>query len=164
MHTMTVLGIELKSFGYHNLQYDGNMADGGPPAPQPPPVIPPVVHPVPTVQLPTASTQPIVLPSQSIQPAPILQLNWSLFKPEFAGKLDEDVETHPLRTNDWMDTHAFLEGVKVQQFCLMMVGKARLWNELLRPIALDQNGLQNHFRQQYSKIGNAKEQLFNAWR
>ena len=41
---------------------------------------------------------------------------------------------------------------------------ARLWYQSLRPIALDWNGLQNQFRQQYSKIGNTREQLFNAWR
>ena len=33
-----------------------------------------------------------------------------------------------------------------------------------RPIALDWNGLQNQFRQQYSKIGNIREQLFQLWR
>ena len=53
------------------------------------------------------------------------QLNWSHFKPEFAGKPDEDVEAHLLRTNDWMDTCAFTEGVKVQRLCLTLVGEAR---------------------------------------
>ena len=56
-------------------------------------------------------------------------------------------EVHLLRTNDWMDTHAFPEGVKVQRFCLTSVGEARLWYESLKPIALDWNGLQNQFRQ-----------------
>ena len=28
------------------------------------------------------------------------QLKWSYFKTEFAGKMDEDAETHLLRTND----------------------------------------------------------------
>ena len=63
------------------------MADGGPPEPQPPPVIPPVVLPVPPVQPPAP-------PKQPIQPGPMPHLNWSHFKPEFAGKLDEDVEAH----------------------------------------------------------------------
>ena len=40
---------------------------------------------------------------------------------------------------------------------------ARLWYESLRTINLDWNGLQNQFQQQYSKIGNAREQLFQAW-
>ena len=35
------------------------------------------------------------------------QLNWSYFKPEFAGKPEEDAEAHLLRTNDWIDTHNF---------------------------------------------------------
>ena len=84
--------------------------------------------------------------------------------PEFRGKPDEDAKAHLLMTNDWMDTHAFPEGVKVQQFCLILVGEARLWYESLTPIALDWNGLQNQLRQQYSKIGNTREQLFHAWR
>ena len=41
-----------------------------------------------------------------------------------------------------MDTHAFPEGVKVQRFCLTLVGEARAWYESLRPIAGDWNGLQ----------------------
>ena len=53
-----------------------------------------------------------------------------------------------------MDTHAFPVGVKVQRFCFTLVGEARLWYEVLRPIALDWNGLQTQFRQQYSVIGN----------
>ena len=52
-----------------------------------------------------------------IQPAYVPQLNWSHFKPEFAGKPDEDAEVHLLRMNHWMDMHAFQEGVRVQYFC-----------------------------------------------
>ena len=63
------------------------------------------------------------------------QLNWSHFKPEFTGKPDEDVEAHLLGTNDWMDTHAFPEGVKVLRICLTLVGEARLWYESLVSIA-----------------------------
>ena len=92
------------------------------------------------------------------------QLNWSHFKPEFAGKQEKDVKAHLLGTNDWMDTHAFPEGFKVQQFCLTLVGEARLWYESLNPIALDWNKLQNQFQKQYSKIGNTREQLFYGWR
>ena len=35
---------------------------------------------------------------------------------------------------------------------------------MLRPINIDWVGLQNNFRQQYSKIGNTREQLFHTWR
>ena len=63
-----------------------------------------------------------------------------------------------------MDTHAFPESVKIQRFCLILVGEARLWYKSFTPIALDGNGLHNQFRQQYSKIGNTREQLFHAWR
>ena len=60
------------------------------------------------------------------------QLNWSHFKPKFVGKPDEDVEAYHLRTNHWMDTHAFTEGGQVQQFCLILAGDARLWYESIR--------------------------------
>ena len=85
------------------------------------------------------------------------------FQPQFAGKPDEDAEAH-LRMNDWMDTHAFQECVKVQCFCLTLGEEGRLWYESLRLINIDWIGLQNQFRQQYSKIGNTREQLFHAWR
>ena len=63
-----------------------------------------------------------------------------------------------------MDTHKFLEHVKVQKFCLTLVGEAGLWYESLRPINVDRVGLQYIFRHQCSKIGNIKEHLFHAWR
>ena len=77
-----------------------------------------MVPPVPPVQPTVPPAQPAIQPTQPVvQPDPIPQLNWSHIKPEFAGKPDETAETHLLRTNDWMDTHAFPEGVKVQRFC-----------------------------------------------
>ena len=60
------------------------------------------------------------------------------------------------------DTHNFPEAVKVERFCLTLVGEARLWYESLRPIANDWQALQEQFRQQCSKIGNTREQLFHA--
>ena len=39
------------------------------------------------------------------------QLNWSHFKPEFAGKPKEDAEAHLLRTNNWMDMHDFPDNI-----------------------------------------------------
>ena len=68
------------------------------------------------------TNQPV--PAQPIQCMP--QLNWLHFKPEFAGKPDEDAETHLLKINDFKDTHAFQEGVKVQYFCLALIGEVRL--------------------------------------
>ena len=59
--------------------------------------------------------------------------------------------------------HEFLDQVKVEGFCLTLVGEARLWYESLRLINANWDGLQNMFRQQYSKIGNTREQLFHAW-
>ena len=132
------------------------MADGGPPVPQPPtvPQAPPVVHAAPP-------TQPAIPPAQ---PGQVPQLHWSHVKPELAEKLDKDAEVHLLGTNDWMDTHAFQEGAKVQRFCLTLVGEARLWYESLRSIAVDWNGLDAQFRQQYLRIDNMREKLFHVWR
>ena len=89
------------------------------------PGVPPAVPPVPPVLPPAPPAQP------AVPLGPMPQLNWSNFKPEFAGKPDEDAEAHLLNKNDWMDTHAFPEGVKVQRFCLTLVGEARLWYESL---------------------------------
>ena len=52
------------------------------------------------------------------------QLNWSHFRPEFTGKPEEDAEAHLLHINDWMNTHIFLGDVRVQRFCLTLVGKS----------------------------------------
>ena len=76
---------------------------------------------------------------------------WSHCKPDYSSKPEEDAEAHLLRTNEWMETHAFPEAVMVQRFCLTLVGEARLWYESLRQIAVDWNELQDQFRQQYSK-------------
>ena len=63
-----------------------------------------------------------------------------------------------------MDTHRFQEDDKVQRFCLILTGEARLWYKSLRLINVDWAELKNSFRQQYSMIGNTREQLFHAWR
>ena len=69
----------------------------------------------PAVQAPQAPQAPQPQqPAQQVQH--IAQLNWSHFKPEFLGKLEEDAEAHLLRMKDWMDTYQFQEGVKVQRF------------------------------------------------
>ena len=63
-----------------------------------------------------------------------------------------------------METHNFPDVAKVQIFCLTLTGKARLWYESLKPIVVDWQGLQDQFRQHYSKFGNTQEQLFHIWR
>ena len=63
-----------------------------------------------------------------------------------------------------MDTHGFQDHIKVQRFCLNLTGEARSWYKSLRLINENWVGLQNTFRQQYSKIGNTREQLFHVWR
>ena len=128
-------------------------------APQdPPPPQNPQIPPVPQAH---HVSQALQVPQQ---PTLHMPLNWSHFKPKFSGKPDEDAKAHLLRTNDWMDTHRFQDNDRVQRFCLTLTGEARLWYKSLRPINIDWLGLQNTFREQYSKIGNTREQLYHAWR
>ena len=85
------------------------MAEGGLPGPAPPreePPLPPIPQPL--------------QPGQQAQ----MHMNWSHFKPEYSGKPEENVEARLLRTNDWMNTHDFPDGVKVQRFCLTLTGEA----------------------------------------
>ena len=91
-------------------------------------------------------------------------INWCHFKPQFTGKPEEDAEVHLLKTNDWMRTHNFDEDMKVQRFCLTLLGEARLWYETLTSIVNDWPALQNAFRWPYSKLGNTPEQYFLQWR
>ena len=63
-----------------------------------------------------------------------------------------------------MDTHNFPDDQKVRIFCLTLAGKARLWYETIRNMNLDWSMVQEHFRQQYSKFGNTREQYFHIWR
>ena len=106
------------------------------------------------------------LPVQPPTPMANNQLNWSHFRPEFLGKPKEDVEAHLLRTMDWLTTHDFTEDEKVRRFCLTLMGEARLWYTTLniQQQQLNWKGLQDRFRQQYSKFGNTREQYFHAWR
>ena len=53
---------------------------------------------------------------QAPQGQQLVHLNWSNFKPEFSGKPDEDAEAHLLHTNDWMNAHHFIDGVRVQKY------------------------------------------------
>ena len=99
-----------------------------PPPPSPPgcsagPAMPKAMH---TPQQPAAlhvSQQLAALQAPQLT----VHLNWSHFKPEFSGEPDEDTEAHLLCINEWMNAHHFVEGVKVQRFCLTLLGEARLW-------------------------------------
>ena len=64
-----------------------------------------------------------------------------------------------------MDAHHLSNDVKVQRFCLTLLGEARLWFHSLEPLGnTTWPQVQNLFRQRYSKLGNTCEQLFHAWR
>ena len=64
-----------------------------------------------------------------------------------------------------MNAHHFDDDVKVQRFCLTLLGEARLWFHSLEPLGnTTWPQLKNLFRQRYSKLGNTHEQLFHAWR
>ena len=88
----------------------------------------------------------------------------SNFKSDFSGK-PEDAEAHLLCSNDWMNAHHFDEDIKIQIFCLTLLGEARLWYQSLEPLSdTTWAQLQNLCRQRYSKLGNTHEELFHAWR
>ena len=74
----------------------------------------------------TATPQALQAPQapQAPQGQQLVHLNWSHFKTDFSRKLDEDVEAHLLRTNDWVNAHHFIEDVKVQRFCLTLLEEA----------------------------------------
>ena len=137
-----------------------------PPAPQhpPPPPAPQNLLPPQNPWIPITPNAPQTLETLHLLAPHILPLNWSHFKPQYLGKPDKDAEAHLLRTNNWMDTHRFQDHIKVQRFYLTLTGEARLWCKSLRLINVDWLGLQNALRQQYSKIGNTREQLFHIWR
>ena len=64
-----------------------------------------------------------------------------------------------------MNAHHFNDDVKLQRFCLKLLGEAKLWFHSLEPLKDTKwPQLQNLFRQRYSKLGNTHEQLFHAWR
>ena len=92
-----------------------------------------------------------------------LHINWSNFKPEISGKPDKDAETHLLCSNDWMNAHDFIDGVKVQRFCLTLLGEARLWFQSLEPLNnITWPELHNLFRQRYSKVGNMPRTIISC--
>ena len=117
-------------------------------------------------EMPEEPNNPNPLPENPLIPMANNQLNWSHFKPDFSRKPEEDAKAHLLRTNDWMTTHDFPNDQKVRRFCLTLSGEARLWYETLnaQQQQLDWAGLQECFRQQYSKFGNTREQYFHVWR
>ena len=51
----------------------------------------------------------------------------------FQENTEEDAEAHLLCSNDWMEAHCFDEDIKVQRFCLTLLGEARLWYHSLEP-------------------------------
>ena len=57
-----------------------------------------------------------------------------------------------------MNAHHFDENIKVQRFCLTLLGEARLWYQSVEPLGdTTWPPLQNLFRQRYSKLGNTCE-------
>ena len=64
-----------------------------------------------------------------------------------------------------MDAHCFDEDIKVQRFCLTLLGEVRLWYHSLEALGeTTWAQLQNLFRQRYLKLGKTCKQLFHAWR
>ena len=114
-----------------------------PPALQHPPSPPVLQNPPPpqNPQIPLVPNAPLAPEAPHLHTPHVPQLNLSHFKPKYFGKPDKDPDAHLLRTNNWMDTHGFLDHIKVQRFCLTLTGEASLWYESLRPINADWVGL-----------------------
>ena len=139
------------------------MADAGLPAPPASPI-----PPAPQTSAPQPPhVQPPVPPNQHIPTQPkqhMPQLNWSHFKPEFAAKPDGDAEAHLLRMNDWMDTHTHFKKVSKSNILPYINRGSKIMVWVVKTYKMYVwIGLQNQFKQQYSKIGNTREQLFHTW-
>ena len=63
-----------------------------------------------------------------------IHLNWSNFKPEFSGKPEEDAEAHLLCSNDWMEADCFDEDIRVQGFCLTLLGTIDYYVIIIRQV------------------------------
>ena len=110
----------------------------------------PQQHPIPQV------------PPQPVPPIP-MAMNWYYFKAKFSGKPEEDPGAHILRIIDWMDTHNFVVVQRVRRFPLILTGRLG-YGVSVNPFQGNWEELQESFRTQFSKTGNAREQLFHAWR
>ena len=89
---------------------------------------------VPTPNLPQAQPQPPTTRSTTTSSSTFKLVK---FQTRIFRKPDEDAEAHLLHSNDWMKVHHFVEGVKVQRFCLTLLREARLWYQSLEPINVD---------------------------
>ena len=67
---------------------------------------------------PQGPQQPLAVPQNVQQPV----LNWSHFRPEFAGRPEKDAEAHLLHTNDCMNIHNFPVDLKVGR-CLLNISR-----------------------------------------
>ena len=72
------------------------------------PVVPKAPQPPQALQGPQVPKAP--------QGQPFVHLNCSNFKPEFSGKPDKDEKAHLLCTNDFLDTHHFIDESKIKDF------------------------------------------------
>ena len=68
--------------------------------------------------VPAPSPPPAQQQNNAGQQQQVVHLNWSNFKAEFSRKPDEEAEAHLLCSNDWINVHPFVDGVKVQKFVL----------------------------------------------
>ena len=66
------------------------------------------------VQPPQLAPAQPVLAGQVVPDPQVVHQNWVGKKPEFSGKPEEDAESHPLSTRDWMKAHNFPKEVKVR--------------------------------------------------
>ena len=137
------------------------MADRRPPAPKLPttckPLIAQAAPPAFTAQQEQGAIQNVDQVQQGPPPIPPAQVPDLVQPPAPPAQVPNKVQPQ-------LETNNFPEVAKVQRFCLTLTREARLWYESLRPIVIDRTGIQEQFRQQYSKFDNTQEQLFHVWR
>ena len=104
-----------------------------------------------------------VKPQGPMGPVVPAYMNLHVKCPIFSTKDDEDAESHLLYSDDWMNSHGIVEGVKCVRFHLTLGCDSHLWYESITPVANDWNNLQRLFWRWFSKLGLTQE-LFQRWR
>ena len=74
----------------------------------------------------TTTTTPTTKPGSRRSTAAAGTFKLVKFQTRISGKPDEDAEAHVLCSNNLMNTHHFVDGVKIQRFSLTLLGEARL--------------------------------------
>ena len=84
-------------------------------------------------------------PQKTIGPVAPVFMNLHVKCLIFLAKDDEDMESHPLHSNHWMNSQSIAEDAKYGRFYLTFGGDACLWYESITPVGNDWNHLKGNF-------------------